>query len=124
MYARTYIYNCYIYEFLLAVHTNECRWPGIERWLSAFEERSSYRATKSDYYTHVMDIPPQYGPSYPVFGEKSVCMYVCMLLYVSIHCIYVCTVCMYGSMYASMFVCIYILCSRLLVYVYMCMYDN
>ena len=25
-------------------------------------------ATKSDYYTHVMDIPPQYGPGY---GDSS-----------------------------------------------------
>jgi len=27
----------------------------------AFEARPSYNETKSDYYTHVMDIPPQYG---------------------------------------------------------------
>lgn len=39
------------------------RWPNIEKWMSAFEELPSYMATKSDYYTHVMDIPPQYGPS-------------------------------------------------------------
>ncbi|EKX36789.1 hypothetical protein GUITHDRAFT_158659 [Guillardia theta CCMP2712] len=38
------------------------KWKGIERWLAAFEERPTYMATKSDYYTHVMDIPPQYGP--------------------------------------------------------------
>lgn len=25
---------------------------------------SSYQATKSDYYTHVMDIPPQYGQGF------------------------------------------------------------
>ena len=46
----------------------EGRWPAIERWLDAFESLPSYMATKSDYYTHVMDIPPQYGPSYPCFG--------------------------------------------------------
>ena len=40
------------------------RWANIERWFAAFEERPSYVATKSDYYTHVMDIPPQYGPGY------------------------------------------------------------
>lgn len=28
------------------------RWPALERWLDAFEERPSYMATKSDYYTH------------------------------------------------------------------------
>lgn len=31
----------------------------LDRWLSAFEERPAYLATKSDFYTHVMDIPPQ-----------------------------------------------------------------
>jgi glutathione S-transferase len=40
----------------------EGRWPGIERWMDAFEAMPSYMATKSDYYTHIMDIPPQYGP--------------------------------------------------------------
>eukprot|EP00227_Mantoniella_beaufortii_P020391 CAMPEP_0197583964 /NCGR_PEP_ID=MMETSP1326-20131121/6712_1 /TAXON_ID=1155430 /ORGANISM="Genus nov. species nov., Strain RCC2288" /LENGTH=445 /DNA_ID=CAMNT_0043148253 /DNA_START=212 /DNA_END=1549 /DNA_ORIENTATION=- len=38
------------------------RWANIERWFLAFEQRPSYHATKSDYYTHIMDIPPQYGP--------------------------------------------------------------
>ena len=46
------------------------RWPSIERWLSAFEDMPSYMATKSDYYTHVMDIPPQYGPGYSVPGSE------------------------------------------------------
>ncbi len=41
------------------------RWSNIEKWLLAFEARPSYQATKSDYYTHVMDIPPQYGPGVP-----------------------------------------------------------
>lgn len=40
------------------------RWANIERWFAAFEERPSYHACKSDYYTHIMDIPPQYGPGY------------------------------------------------------------
>jgi len=40
----------------------EGRWPRIERWMDAFEALPSYMATKSDYYTHIMDIPPQYGP--------------------------------------------------------------
>lgn len=44
------------------------RWSNLEKWLSAFEGRPSYQATKSDYYTHVMDIPPQYGPGY---GDKN-----------------------------------------------------
>ena len=33
----------------------------IEKWFLAFETLPSYHACKSDYYTHVMDIPPQYG---------------------------------------------------------------
>lgn len=48
------------------------RWPAIERWLTAFEDlpSSSYMATKSDYYTHVQDIPPQYGPGYSLPGSE------------------------------------------------------
>lgn len=42
------------------------KWPNIDRWLAAFEDRKEYLATKSDYYTHVMDIPPQYGPGQTV----------------------------------------------------------
>jgi glutathione S-transferase len=45
------------------------RWPAIERWVAAFEEKvPAYLATKSDYYTHVQDIPPQYGPGYDSLG--------------------------------------------------------
>ena len=47
----------------------EGKWPCIETWMAAFEDMPSYMATKSDYYTHVMDIPPQYGPGY--FGEDN-----------------------------------------------------
>ena len=35
------------------------RWSNVEKWMDAFETMPSYLATKSDYYTHVMDIPPQ-----------------------------------------------------------------
>lgn len=37
---------------------------GLNRWLEAFEKREPYLAFKSDYYTHIKDIPPQYGPGY------------------------------------------------------------
>lgn len=47
---------------------NTERWAALEAWFQAFEARQCYRATKSDYYTHVMDIPPQYGPA---FSDKS-----------------------------------------------------
>lgn len=47
------------------------KWPHINRWLEAFEARPTYMATKSDYYTHVMDIPPQYGPGYSLPGSEA-----------------------------------------------------
>lgn len=37
---------------------------GLNRWLEAFEKREAYLAFKSDYYTHIKDIPPQYGPGF------------------------------------------------------------
>ena len=40
------------------------KFPALNDWLDAFEKRECYLAFKSDYYTHVMDIPPQYGPGY------------------------------------------------------------
>jgi len=40
----------------------EARWPRVAKWLEAFEERPAYLASKSDWYTHCQDIPPQYGP--------------------------------------------------------------
>ncbi len=40
------------------------KFPGVNAWLDAFEKRECYLAFKSDYYTHVKDIPPQYGPGY------------------------------------------------------------
>jgi glutathione S-transferase len=40
------------------------RFPALNAWLEAFEQRECYLAYKSDYYTHVKDIPPQYGPGY------------------------------------------------------------
>ena len=46
------------------------RWPALERWMAAFEQMPSYMATKSDYYTHIMDIPPQYGPGYFIDEES------------------------------------------------------
>ena len=40
------------------------QFPALNTWLDEFEKRECYLAFKSDYYTHVMDIPPQYGPGY------------------------------------------------------------
>jgi glutathione S-transferase len=47
-------------------------YPGLDAWFAAFEARPSYLATKSDYYTHVMDIPPQYGPGWSIDSAKDV----------------------------------------------------
>ena len=35
----------------------------LRTWMEALEKHEYYLAFKSDYYTHVKDIPPQYGPS-------------------------------------------------------------
>ncbi len=35
---------------------------GLRTWMEALEKHEYYLAFKSDYYTHVKDIPPQYGP--------------------------------------------------------------
>jgi len=40
------------------------KYPGVNAWLDAFEKKEYYLAFKSDYYTHIKDIPPQYGPSF------------------------------------------------------------
>ena len=40
------------------------KFPGLNNWLDAFDKRECFLAFKSDYYTHIKDIPPQYGPSY------------------------------------------------------------
>jgi len=46
-------------------------WKGIDAWFDAFDQRPSYLAFKSDFYTNIMDIPPQYGPGYDGgFEEK------------------------------------------------------
>lgn len=40
------------------------KFSGLNNWLDAFDKRECFLAFKSDYYTHIKDIPPQYGPSY------------------------------------------------------------
>lgn len=36
-------------------------YPNINAWFDAMERLDSYRLTKSDYYTHCWDLPPQLG---------------------------------------------------------------
>jgi len=40
------------------------KYPALNLWLDSFDKRECFLAFKSDYYTHVKDIPPQYGPGY------------------------------------------------------------
>ncbi|GLI60527.1 hypothetical protein VaNZ11_002533 [Volvox africanus] len=37
------------------------RWPAVDRWFAAMESRPTYLGTRSDYYTHAHDLPPQLG---------------------------------------------------------------
>ncbi|CAB9519636.1 Glutathione S-transferase [Seminavis robusta] len=36
-------------------------YPAINQWFDALEQKPSYQLTKSDYYTHCWDLPPQLG---------------------------------------------------------------
>jgi len=60
----------YTHLYSMYAHTNTRRFPGLEAWLEAFERRQTYAATKGDYYTHVTDIPPQYGDGQPVSAAQ------------------------------------------------------
>lgn len=42
---------------------------GLRTWMEALEKHEYYLAFKSDYYTHVKDIPPQYGPGFDGVGR-------------------------------------------------------
>ena len=44
----------------------------IQDWMNALEKNEYYLAFKSDYYTHVKDIPPQYGPSSTGFNSRQI----------------------------------------------------
>ncbi len=39
----------------------EGRWPAIDKWFEAMELLPEYLGTKSDFYTHCHDLPPQLG---------------------------------------------------------------
>ena len=36
-------------------------YPNLEIWFNAMESRETYSATRSDFYTHCHDLPPQLG---------------------------------------------------------------
>eukprot|EP00899_Mesostigma_viride_P026112 jgi/Mesvir1/6686/Mv08912-RA.2 len=48
----------------------EGRWPALEAWFEAMEARPAYQASKSDYYTHCHDLPPQVGEPSPIPGAE------------------------------------------------------
>jgi glutathione S-transferase len=37
------------------------RWPSVEKWFQEMDGRESYMASRSDFHTHVHDLPPQIG---------------------------------------------------------------
>ena len=49
-------------DFLLVLR----RWPNLDAWFDAMEQRPTYLGIKSDFYTHVHDLPPQIGGSSPL----------------------------------------------------------
>jgi len=50
----------------------EQKFPGLCAWMDAFDGLESYLAFKSDFYTNVEDIPPQYGPAYFSKGTEAI----------------------------------------------------
>ena len=57
------------YQFRVAKGA-KTQFPAINKWFDAMETLESYQLTKSDYYTHFWDLPPQLGGcSYEKDGE-------------------------------------------------------
>jgi len=64
----------YFKGFTIRVPSREratAEYPGINAWFDAMEELPAYRLTKSDYYTHAWDLPPQLGGCRPEGGGKA-----------------------------------------------------
>ena len=55
------------------------RWPHLDRWFDAMESRETYLGLKSDFYTHVHDLPPQLGGARR-HGCGDVCMNLLLLI--------------------------------------------
>jgi len=52
----------YFKGFMIRVPPGEATdFPAVNKWFDAMEELESYQLTKSDYYTHAFDLPPQLG---------------------------------------------------------------
>ena len=63
------IASCLYWKGLNIRHNQ--RWKHLNRWIQAFEMRTTYANTRSDYYTHVHNIPPQYGPPFPIDSDTT-----------------------------------------------------
>jgi glutathione S-transferase len=55
------------------------KYPKLDAWLTAWDDRPSYLATKSDFYTLIMSIPSQNGPGYSIPEAKLVASQICGL---------------------------------------------
>lgn len=63
----------YYKGFVIRVPSSEranAEFPGINAWFDAMEEMPAYQLTKSDYYTHAWDLPPQLGGCRPEKGSE------------------------------------------------------
>ena len=49
--------------------------PAVEQWFEALERRPSYLASRSDYYTHCHDLPPQLGGVHQAAHDCWWCLY-------------------------------------------------
>lgn len=68
-------------EASLAYYKGYCvrsrtRWPGLVRWLEAFEATPWYPRIKSDFYTHAHSLPPQLGGCVAAKGSEAVAAFV------------------------------------------------
>lgn len=55
------------------------RWPAIEAWFAALEQRPTYLGTRSDYFTHAHDLPPQLGGA-SCIGAAVLCLHILVCL--------------------------------------------
>lgn len=61
----------YFKGFQIRVANGEkTNFPAINRWFDSMETLESYQLTKSDYYTHCWDLPPQLGGCFSEDGSK------------------------------------------------------
>ncbi len=48
------------------------QYPFIDKWLTLFENLSTYRATQGDFHTHSHDLPPQMGGCYKDINDQQI----------------------------------------------------